>query len=209
MPEIPGSANAEWRKPAPSRKSLAVPELGGEDAPDARNPWQCQCWMAKARSKPENPGSASLQWRGPAPRQKSLALPALSGENPHPRPSWARSAALPAELARVSRATRGAPPLCLRCNWSWGPAYRHRTFPCSQLRMQGTSSRRFRHLRRPPRRLLEPQPLRRHLLLPCLQSPRPEPAGRRIAAPRRFQRPRVRRGRHRSCRPWRLPFPCP
>ena len=33
------------REPATCQKTLAVPELGGGDPRDARNPWQCQPWL--------------------------------------------------------------------------------------------------------------------------------------------------------------------
>ena len=72
VPEIPGSANTGWQKGHGRQKTLAVPELsgeyqktlavptlGGEAAANARNPWQCQHWVAKRRRVPEIPGSAS------------------------------------------------------------------------------------------------------------------------------------------------------
>lgn len=75
-PRNPGSANAEWRAPAPRQKNLAlpilsgfcpeilaVPELGGGNPLCANNPWQCQKWLAKNRCMPEILGSANPGWR--------------------------------------------------------------------------------------------------------------------------------------------------
>ena len=62
MPGIPGTARKTWR--------------------GARNPWQCQNWVAKARPEPENPGSANAGWQGPARSQESLAVPTSSGGDP-------------------------------------------------------------------------------------------------------------------------------
>ncbi len=77
------------REPAARQESLAVPELDGGDPRDARNPWQCQKWLAGTRRVPENPGSARAGWREPAPRQESLAVPELAGEEPpHVRKPW-------------------------------------------------------------------------------------------------------------------------
>ena len=54
-PRNPGSANAEWRGPAPRQKNLALPilsgfcpeilalpTLSGENPPRAKESWQCQ-----------------------------------------------------------------------------------------------------------------------------------------------------------------------
>ena len=79
---IPGSASLQWREPVRRRKSLAVPELGGEDAPDAGKPWQCQSWVARTSRMPGIPGTARTGWRGRPGCQESLALPELGGEGP-------------------------------------------------------------------------------------------------------------------------------
>ena len=93
--EIVGSARAQWHlgcvrqktlaMPILSgrcQKSLAVPELGGEGPRDARNPWQCQKWLAGTRPASIIPGSANSGWQAPAACQKSLAVPTLGGEGP-------------------------------------------------------------------------------------------------------------------------------
>ena len=91
-PLIAGSANPEWREPVRRQKSLAVPELGGrrqislavpmpsgEKAARARNPWQCQYWVAKGPVAPLIAGSANPERQELARRQESLAVPAPSG----------------------------------------------------------------------------------------------------------------------------------
>ena len=70
----------EGREPAPRQESLAVPELGGEGPRDARNPWQCQSWVAGTRPASIIPGSANSGWQAPAACQKSLAVPTLAGK---------------------------------------------------------------------------------------------------------------------------------
>lgn len=52
-------ARASWEGP----KALTVPDLGGFRGVRARNPWQCQSWVASGASAPETPGSANAQWR--------------------------------------------------------------------------------------------------------------------------------------------------
>lgn len=70
----------ERRAPAPRQRILAVPEMGGEAAWDARNSWQCQSWVAETRPAPRDPGSARNGWRSRVGCQKSLAVPTLAGE---------------------------------------------------------------------------------------------------------------------------------
>ncbi len=77
------------REPAACQESLAVPEMAGEEPPHARNPWQCQSWLAETLGTPGIPGSARNGWRGTAACQKTLAVPELGGEEPpHARKPW-------------------------------------------------------------------------------------------------------------------------
>ena len=85
----------EGRKPAPRQESLAVPTLGGEGPRDARNPWQCQSWVARA------PG-----------RQESLAVPELGGEGP-------RDARKPWQCQKWLAGTRPAPIIPGSANSGW------------------------------------------------------------------------------------------
>lgn len=67
-------------------------EVRGTGEQSAKNPWQCQNWVAwgpcvpeivgSARTgwqKPDNPGSANAEWRAGVRRQKNLAVPELGG----------------------------------------------------------------------------------------------------------------------------------
>lgn len=54
-------ARASWEGP----KALTVPGLGGFRGVRARNPWQCQSWVASGASAPEIPGSARAGWQLP------------------------------------------------------------------------------------------------------------------------------------------------
>ena len=146
-PRILGSASVEWRVCRACQKSLAVPMLGGRcqkilavpalsgvRAPHARNPWQCQYWVARASRaprilgsartrwrKPEIPGSANAEWRAGVRRQKILAVPTLSGVRaPHARNPWQCQN----WVARAADARRGrpedadAPQRCIYANRS-------------------------------------------------------------------------------------------
>ena len=60
-----GGVRKRWqcqKNAAASHKSLAVPELGGTGVDFARNPWQCQSWVAQGQFLPEIPGSARPGW---------------------------------------------------------------------------------------------------------------------------------------------------
>ena len=146
-PRILGSASVEWRVCRACQKSLAVPMLGGRcqkilavpalsgvRAPHARNPWQCQYWVARASRaprilgsartgwrKPEILGSARAGWRGGRACQKSLAVPELGGRSqitlavptlsgvraPHARNPWqCQNWVAHAADARAARAPR-------------------------------------------------------------------------------------------------------
>lgn len=80
--ENPGSANSGWRGPSGRQESLEVPEMAGGNPPRARNPWQCQKWLAGTCPAPIIPGSANPGWRRSSGRQESLAVPEMAGGNP-------------------------------------------------------------------------------------------------------------------------------
>ena len=146
-PRILGSASVEWRVCRACQKSLAVPMLGGRcqkilavpalsgvRAPHARNPWQCQYWVARASRAPRILGSARAGWRGGRACQKSLAVPELGGRSqitlavptlsgvraPHARNPWQCQN----WVARAADARRGrpedadAPQRCIYANRS-------------------------------------------------------------------------------------------
>ena len=55
---------------------------GCGNPPRARNPWQCQLWVARTLGMPGIPGSARNGWREPAACQETLAVPELGGGDP-------------------------------------------------------------------------------------------------------------------------------
>jgi hypothetical protein len=71
---------AGWRGAPRRQESLAVPTMSGEKPHDAKNPGQCQSWVARWPRAPPIVGSANAQWRESVPRQQFLAVPTLNGK---------------------------------------------------------------------------------------------------------------------------------
>ena len=96
-------------------------DVRGAGEQSAKNPWQCQNWVAwgpcvpeivgSARTgwqKPDNPGSANAQWRMGPRCQESLAVPMLSGvRGSDARKTWqCQLSVARAADARAARAPR-------------------------------------------------------------------------------------------------------
>ena len=81
-PEIVGSARPGWLPGRARQKPLAVPEPGGIGGLRARNPWQCQSWMATARNPWQCQRSVA-----PLPRTPDASCPSRR-RGGHYGPPW-------------------------------------------------------------------------------------------------------------------------